>query len=509
MRAALTATTLALCAASCAAARDAPTPQLNLQPCNSTAQTAALSWAYAGGAFSLRGSTPLQCATYDPGSTNLVMSACASLPTQAFTLRADGTIFSPSTGQCWDSQYYSNSTGGGLGLYTCEPGQHWDLFAYDSTTGLLTYNSTPGLCVSGGFPPPPLPTAQQLAWMDTEVSLMISFDIVTSLTEVPNPQHFCIQAGGDSGFPVPPASRFAPSSDVDFTQSWMAAAAAADARYTLLVASHCSGFFQWQSNVTLPDGTPYPYTVAQSAWKGGKGDVVSDYVAASRAAGLPFGFYLTWNYNYLFNRGPSGEAKTPLQPGQMSVSDEQYHAMMLAQMEEVWTRYPGAITEIWCVGCGHAEASIACLARPTLSHAPPPSPLLPSLSPSLTHTQPPCRFDGGENNDAMNALIQRLQPQAIAADGTQAPNVARLVGGESGYAPYPVWSTTNRPAEDGSGDMMGAYFCPAECVATSKRRLCSCLPGCLPGCCALACAPLLLSRPPTPPPHPPLPLLQS
>jgi hypothetical protein len=144
--------------------------------------------------------------------------------------------------------------------------------------------------VSGGVPPPPLPTAQQLAWMDYEVSLMVSFDIVTSLTEVPNPQHFCIQAGGDSGFPVPPATRFAPSSDVDFTQSWVAAARAAEAKYTLLVASHCSGFFQWQSNVTLPDGSPYPYTVAQSAWKGGKGDVVADYVAASRAAGLPFGF---------------------------------------------------------------------------------------------------------------------------------------------------------------------------------------------------------------------------
>jgi hypothetical protein len=126
----------------------------------------------------------------------------------------------------------------------------------------------------------------------------------------------------------------------------MAAAAASEAKYTLLVASHCSGFFQWQSNVTLPDGSPYPYTVAQSNWKGGKGDVVADYVKNSNAAGLPFGFYLTWNYNYLFNWGPSGFSSQPLQPGQINVTEAEYRAMMLQQMEEVWSRYPGAITEI-------------------------------------------------------------------------------------------------------------------------------------------------------------------
>ena len=71
-------------------------------------------------------------------------------------------------------------------------------------------------------------------------------------------------------------------------------------------------------------------------------------------------------------------------------------------------------------------------------------------------------FDGGENNVPLNELIAKLQPQAISADGTQLPNVARLVGSESGYAPYPVWSTTTAPARDGSGDPAGGVFCPAE-----------------------------------------------
>jgi alpha-L-fucosidase len=100
------------------------------------------------------------------------------------------------------------------------------------------------------------------------------------------------------------------------------------------------------------------------------------------------------------------------------VTEAQYRAMMTAALAEVWGRYPGALTELW--------------------------------------------FDGSENNQPLNELIARLQPQAVLADGTLAPNLARLVGQESGYAPYPVWSTTAAAAQDGSGDPLGAVFCPAE-----------------------------------------------
>ena len=92
--------------------------------------------------------------------------------------------------------------------------------------------------------------------------------------------------------------------------------------------------------------------------------------------------------------------------------------MMTASIAEVWGRYPNAISEIW--------------------------------------------FDGGEHNVPLNTLIQELQPNAIQADGSQLPNVARLVGSESGFAPYPVWSTTDGAAQDGSGDASGSLFCPAE-----------------------------------------------
>jgi len=375
--------------------------QLNLQPCdNSTAPFASLSWRYTESAFILTSTG--QCVSYDAKTTNLVMSACeAGSPLQSFVLDAAGTISNPSTKFCWDSQFYGNASGSGLGLFTCSAPQEWDVFHFDAATGLITYGAVPSLCVSGGFVPPPIPTAQQVAFMDMEISFMISYDLITQLTEVPNPQHFCINAGGDRGFPVPPPSRFNPSNDT-FTDNWMAAAKAANAGYTLLVASHCAGFLQWQSDVKLPDGTPYPYTAAQAtAWKGGKGDVVADYVASSKAAGLPFGFYLTWNYNYLFNKGNGRPPLPPAAPGQLNISEADYYAVMTATLAEVWGRYKGEIFEIW--------------------------------------------FDGGESNQPLNDIIHEMQPTAIVTCGDAGPNYARLVGSESGYSPYPVWSTNTRP----------------------------------------------------------------
>ena len=291
----LLASLLLLCVLARAQSAPPPPAQLTLSSC-AAPPPAALLWSFGGsgggaGAFSLSGSAPALCATYDPATTNLVAAACvAGAASQLFTVRADGTLYHVQTELCWDAQYYGNATGTGLGLYGCTQ-EAWGRFSFNAAAGQITNTQLQTLCVNGAAFIP-LPTPQQLAWTRYEVALMISYDMITQLPDVPNPQHFCIQAGGDSGFPVPPAALFNPSA-LD-TDNWLDAARAADAKYTLLVASHCSGFLQWQSNVTLPDGSPYPYTVAQSAWREGKGDVVADYVASSRRAGMPFGFYLTW-----------------------------------------------------------------------------------------------------------------------------------------------------------------------------------------------------------------------
>eukprot|EP01106_Pelomyxa_sp_JSP_P016986 TRINITY_DN660_c0_g1_i2.p1 TRINITY_DN660_c0_g1~~TRINITY_DN660_c0_g1_i2.p1 ORF type:complete len:250 (+),score=38.98 TRINITY_DN660_c0_g1_i2:440-1189(+) len=60
-----------------------------------------------------------------------------------------------------------------------------------------------------------------------------------------------------------------------------------------------------------------------------------------------------------------------------------------------------------------------------------------------------------------------LQPTAVAFNGYGiSQNPLRWVGTESGYAPYPNWSTG---PNDGGGDPTSDAWCPAECDTTLQR----------------------------------------
>jgi len=59
----------------------------------------------------------------------------------------------------------------------------------------------------------------------------------------------------------------------------LAAAQACGARYAIFTATHFNGFMQWQSDL-------YPYGLKQTRWRGGRGDVVADFVASCRQAGI-------------------------------------------------------------------------------------------------------------------------------------------------------------------------------------------------------------------------------
>ncbi len=92
------------------------------------------------------------------------------------------------------------------------------------------------------------------------------------------------------------------------TDQWMGAAQALGARYAVLVAKHCSGFLQWQSDL-------YPYGVKQSPWRSNKGDVVRDFVESCRKYGIQPGLYASVSANGylevdnpgLINRGKGGD----------------------------------------------------------------------------------------------------------------------------------------------------------------------------------------------------------
>jgi alpha-L-fucosidase len=195
--------------------------------------------------------------------------------------------------------------------------------------------------------PPPAPSKQVLAWTQREIGAMISFDMITELTNVSNSQHFCINVGGDRGFALPPATAYAPSQLS--TDSWLDAAVAMGAKYSVLVAMHCSGFAQWATNVSGANGTggfEYTYSTAYSG--GAAVDVVASYMASSASHGVLPGFYYSLNENYYLNVG-SGKVQpsSTLTPGQANVSQETYIAIAVAQQVELWRKYEGLLSEVW------------------------------------------------------------------------------------------------------------------------------------------------------------------
>lgn len=127
---------------------------------------------------------------------------------------------------------------------------------------------------------PALPLPRQIAWQDYELGVLYSFDIPVYL-----PQGW--QWTPAYTEPVP-ASAYNPVK-LD-TDQWLQSARDLGARYAIFTATHMGGFLQWQSDA-------YPYGLRQSPWRGGKGDVVRDFIESCRRTGVAPGLFLSWRFN--------------------------------------------------------------------------------------------------------------------------------------------------------------------------------------------------------------------
>jgi alpha-L-fucosidase len=116
---------------------------------------------------------------------------------------------------------------------------------------------------------------------------------------------------------------------------WADAAASARMRYGVLTARHHDGFALWPSRA----GTT---NVAHVPWRGGKGDVVAEYVEAFRSRGLlPGLYYSIWDIT-------RGVAEGQLTPDKL--------AYVKAQLTELLTHYgpiPILVMDGWSWQMGH------------------------------------------------------------------------------------------------------------------------------------------------------------
>lgn len=241
------------------------------------------------------------------------------------------------------------------------------------------------------------PTPQQLAWQDLEFGMFVHFapntwqdreydNLSTPLSKI-NPAHLN-------------------------TDQWVATALALGARYIIFVAKHQGGFCMWQTETT-------DYSIRNTPWKTGKGDVLAEIAASCRKRNLPLGVYVSPRDDR-FGAGQGGLCKTPEQ-------QRRYNAIYREQLSEVLSRY-GKLIEIW--------------------------------------------FDGSVVTP-VGDLIRRYQPDAMVFQGPHA--TIRWVGNENGFAPYPCWNGIDAvEARTGvatalDSDPNGPVWMPVE-VDVSIRR---------------------------------------
>ncbi|KAJ7745336.1 alpha-L-fucosidase [Mycena metata] len=268
-----------------------------------------------------------------------------------------------------------------------------------------------------------LPTADQLAFQDREMGMLIHFEIATYLS-----------IDGCNGVPglVPNPTLFDPT--LLNTDQWMSSIVASGAKYATLVAKHNCGFTTWPSAVTFEtrDNTTsrYNYTIADSPVVGA--DVPGMFSTSAEKAGIGHGFYYSTVVNNFLNVQNSLVNAT-WGPGEIRITNDTYDQIVIAQLTELWTKY-GNLTELW--------------------------------------------FDGGysaSQQARITALLQEHQPQACIfnscdANGTAclSANSIRWIGTETGLPNEEIWSTgvTN----DG-GSPTSPFFAPAECDTTLQSGI--------------------------------------
>ncbi len=155
---------------------------------------------------------------------------------------------------------------------------------------------------------------EQLAFLNWEFGVFFHFGIRT----------FCEGRRDWDGVEMP-LSAFDPTDLC--CDEWIETVRDAGAKYAVLVCKHHDGFANWPSACTS-------YSVRNTPWKNGRGDVVRDFTDACRKYGVKIGLYYS-----------------PAQFGSVQMDARAYDDYFIRQIRELLTGY-GRIDYLWFDGCG-------------------------------------------------------------------------------------------------------------------------------------------------------------
>ena len=166
------------------------------------------------------------------------------------------------------------------------------------------------------LPKRPRPSKAQLRYLEGEIMALIHYGLNTYVDR-------------EWGYGDTPVSAFAPTALNP--EQWVLAAKAGGIRRLVLVAKHHDGF------CLFPSALNTDYTIANTSWKNGKGDIVREVRDACVRHGLDFGVYLS-----------------PWDRHQASYATADYAAYYQGQWDEIISRY-GPISEIWLDGANGGD----------------------------------------------------------------------------------------------------------------------------------------------------------
>lgn len=251
----------------------------------------------------------------------------------------------------------------------------------------LYYNSALAQAPCG-----PTPTENQLEWQDMETYAFIHYSLNTYTDQ-------------EWGYGNESPELFNPS-DLDVKQ-WVKVCKDSGMKGIIFTAKHHCGFCLWPSAYT-------EYSVKNSPWKDGNGDVVKELAEACKEAGLKFAVYLSpWDRNH------------------PEYGHEEYVTYFRNQLEELLTNY-GDMFEVWFDGANGGDGwygganEVRKIDR-------------------TTYYQWPETYE----------MIRRLQPNCLIWNDGSDRGDLRWVGTEAGEVGATNWSLLNK---DGDTDWGMLHF---------------------------------------------------